>query len=148
VKIVILGIEIAMIVIVIMALVQGKLKLGKTRVVTGTPARLLELIGFLPIPLTLVVSFVVAAAMVLRGGRVDADSFGWTAVRIEAGCAIGCLVLMYGIGAMIARPPAPAVEPDYPEFDPDNADAGPSSRAGTGITDRPKWPAPDDRIRE
>jgi hypothetical protein len=74
----ILGMEIAMFVIGIMALVRGKLKLGKNKEVTGTPARLLGLIGFVPIPLAIVLNIVAIVVLVAGGHRVDPATYGRT----------------------------------------------------------------------
>ena len=56
----ILGIEIALIVVGILALARGRMTLSKTKVVVGAPARLLGLLALTPLPLAFMIGFVYA----------------------------------------------------------------------------------------
>src|SRR5262245_3653486 len=93
----ILGVEIALLIMGIMALSKGKLTLTKQRVVHGQPAQLLGLLACAPLPL----SFLVGMAYARVKGNVTnppTDSVRWTLVGIEAGICLGCLALVYIIG--------------------------------------------------
>jgi len=90
----ILGVEIALIVFGIMALAKGELKIGKTKSVKGGAARLLGLVGLLPIPLALVI---------ILGMKLTQDQ-QTTAILIELGIVVACAVVMFGVGAALATP--------------------------------------------
>lgn len=100
----ILGAEIGLFVMGIIALVKGKLTLSKTRVVYGTPARLLAIIAFLPIPLAFAAGMVYGVVLAAQGREVTPDAVGLTLVGIEVAILVLCVVAMYGIGWAIARP--------------------------------------------
>jgi predicted Zn finger-like uncharacterized protein len=105
----ILGIEIAMFVMGIIAIVKGKLTLAKGKVVYGTPARLIGAIGLLPLPLAflaiIVFAVIVAASDPNFNERAFEQQYRWTAVGIEVGCVLLCLVLFYAIGLRYAESP-------------------------------------------
>jgi hypothetical protein len=63
----ILGAEIGMLIVGIMALVQGRLPLTKTREVRGLPARLLAIVALLPLPLSFVGGLLLGIATVAQG---------------------------------------------------------------------------------
>lgn len=114
----ILGIEIAMIIIGLLALVRGRMTISKSKVVTGAAARLLGLVALTPLPVALAaVGLYVAAA----GGAADPERFvedkRVTITLIEAGVVIGIAILVFGIGAAIGRPPEPARSDDDEEYD-------------------------------
>ena len=67
----ILGAEIGMIVMGIMALVKGQMVLTKKRIVYGAPARFLAIITFLPLPTSFVIATIVAAVSVAKGLGVE-----------------------------------------------------------------------------
>jgi hypothetical protein len=121
----ILGIEIAMLVIGLLALVRGRMTISKSKVVTGAAARLLGLVALTPLPVALAaVGLYVAAA----GGAADPERFvedkRVTITLIEAGVVIGIAILVFGIGAAIGRPPEPARSDD----DEDEEDDRPRKR--------------------
>ena len=101
----ILGAEIGMLVIGIMALIQGKLVLSKTRVVRGTPARLLGAVALLPLPLSLMAGILIGILWVAQGKSPTDATFKGIATGIEAACVLFCLALVYGIGWGIGRDP-------------------------------------------
>src|SRR5215831_8335583 len=104
----ILGIEIAMLIVGILALVRGKLTISKTKVVEGTPARLLGILALTPLP----AAFLAIMAYIASQGPADPEKFAeekkWTLVGIEAAVVIGIAVLVFVIGAAIATDPKKA----------------------------------------
>jgi hypothetical protein len=108
----ILGIEIAMIVVGLLALVRGKMTISKNKVVTGAAARLLGLVALTPLP----VAFAAVALYVAVSGVGDPERFvednKLTIMLIEAGVVIGIAILVFGIGAAIGRPPEEKSEED------------------------------------
>jgi len=101
----ILGIEIALIVLGIMALVKGKIQLSKNRVVQGTPARLLAIVCFAPLPLAFMSGIAYGAYLATQGG--DLESHKWIFIAIEAGVVVACLALLFILGFALATSPAP-----------------------------------------
>jgi hypothetical protein len=89
----ILGLEIGMLVLGILALVKGKLTLSKSLVVEGVAARIAGFIFLLPIPLAFVVGFAIGFNQGLRGKAYDASQFQWTMIGVELACVAGCFVL-------------------------------------------------------
>ena len=107
----ILGAEIGLLVMGIIALVKGKLTLSKTRVVHGTAARLLALIALLPLPLSFAAGLVYGVVVTARGGDVAADSARLTMIGAEVAILVGCIVALYAIGWTLAKPPVVAEAP-------------------------------------
>ena len=97
----ILGIEIAMIVVGILAIVRGKMTVTGNKVVIGTPARLLRALALTPLP----AAFMAILAYVAINAPADPERFAqdkkWTIIGIEAAIVIGIAVLVFGIGAAI-----------------------------------------------
>jgi hypothetical protein len=104
----ILGMEIAMLVIGFLALVRGKMTISATKVVEGMPARLLGLLAMAPLPL----AFLAAIAFVVVQNPADPERFAeenrWTLTGIEAAIVIGTAIVVFGIGAAIGVDPAKA----------------------------------------
>jgi dienelactone hydrolase len=100
----ILGIEIALFILGIIALATGKLTLTKTRVVYGWPARLLGIIGLLPLPLSFGVGVAIGVLLAMRGEPVE--NHRGLFIAIEVGIVFGCVALLYGIGLFFVGPPA------------------------------------------
>ena len=104
----ILGIEIAMLVIGILAIVRGKMTVTGSKVVLGVPARLLGLLALTPLP----VAFVAVFGYIAINQPVDPEQFAqdkkWTIIAIEAVVVISIAVLVFGIGAAIGVSPAEA----------------------------------------
>jgi len=101
----ILGIEIVLLIVGLCALVTGKLTLGKNRVVHGPAARLLGLVAVIPIPLAFLGGLFAGAAM-SGGGQNPLDSSSrWIFTAIEAVLVLVCLIVVFGVGSLIAAPP-------------------------------------------
>ena len=102
----ILGVEIALAIVGLIALFGGKLTISKTKVVRGAPARLLGLLALSPFPL----AFVVVLGYVAANAPADPERFvadnQWTIIGIEAGIVITVAVLVFAIGAAVATNPA------------------------------------------
>jgi hypothetical protein len=103
----ILGAEIALVVLGIYALVKGKLTLTKKKVVYGTPARLLAIIAFLPMPLSLMIGVIYGVVLTVKGQDVTSPGVRLTMIGIEAGVLILCTAALYGLGWQLAKPPEP-----------------------------------------
>jgi hypothetical protein len=136
---VILGAEIGLMVFAIITLVRGKLVLTKNRVVTGVPARLLALIGFLPLPVTLVLGLAIGVFLVGRGQPVDQTRVRIIGAVVELSVIVLCVAAIYGIGLMIAKPPMPErrrrrrLDEDDEETPPEETPPAPARRASTDI---------------
>jgi hypothetical protein len=100
---VILGIEIGMLVMGIIALVTGKLTLSKKKVVYGTPAKLLAIPLLLPIPLAIFLGLVVGVIMGLQGINPTAPSHRWVFALLELGPIALCMGIVYAIGWNLAE---------------------------------------------
>jgi hypothetical protein len=101
----ILGAEIAMIVLGLMAIVTGKMTLSKTKVVFGTPARILGVVAMLPMPLAFITAVPVAIVMGLQGRAVMTNSAKLTFTLIELGIVVACMVIIYAVGGKYAEDP-------------------------------------------
>jgi signal peptidase I len=97
----IIGAEIALFLIGLYALITGRLSSGK-HVVQGWPARVIGIIGIAPVPMTFVVSIVVATLLVTRGRHVTRESFFWTGTAIEGAVVVLCAAAM-GVLARVCR---------------------------------------------
>lgn len=105
----ILGMQIALFVIGIMALIRGRITLSKTRVVVGISARLLGLLALTPFPLSMLAGVVVTMANVddptdpqkVQEWTRDNE---WTLIAIQAGVVIGIGVLIFLIASVVSRP--------------------------------------------
>ncbi len=84
-----LGVETVLIVIGLYALVMGKFA-G----VHGWPARILGLLGLLPIPLSLAVGFGIGMLKRLLGREHHRPMPFWLALSLEACIVIGCVIVM------------------------------------------------------
>ena len=92
----ILGAEIALIVMGVYALITGKLLTSKKSkyVLQGWPARVIGLICLLPIPLAFVTSVVVATIFLTLGKPVNQESFFLVGAGIEIGVLILCVIVV------------------------------------------------------
>jgi hypothetical protein len=88
----ILGLEIAMLIGGIVALVTGKLKLSQRMVTEGVAARLAGAVFLLPLPMAFTIGLVIGFMQATQGRPVD-GGFNWTLVLMEAGVVLVCLVL-------------------------------------------------------
>jgi hypothetical protein len=96
----ILGLEIAMLIMGILAIVRGKVSLTKTLVVEGTAARIVGVIMILPLPLVFGVVILWGIASGARGKQLNENELRTTGMFIEAGITIGCFLLALLIAAM------------------------------------------------
>jgi hypothetical protein len=112
----ILGIEIALLVVGVLALVRGKLPLDKSHAVYGLPARFLGLIALTPLPASFVVVAIYTVLNVPSGDPAAVNQFvadnRLALVGIEAAIAIGVAVIVFGLGRLFAQEArAPTVKP-------------------------------------
>jgi hypothetical protein len=109
----IIGAEVAMLVIGLYALIMGKLPTNKKakHVVRDWPARIIGVICLLPIPLALLVSMAVAALFVAQGRQVTPESFFWVGTAIEGSIVVACVVAV-GVLARVYRTPVEQPQPD------------------------------------
>jgi hypothetical protein len=104
--------EIAMLIMGIVALIRGRFQLTRNRVCEGAGARLAGLIMILPLPLAFTVGFYIGANAVASGKNFDAREWGPKLAMIEAGLIVGCFLL----AALIAL--ATGQEPERDEYRP------------------------------
>ncbi len=92
----IIGAEVALLIIGLYALIKGKLPTSKKakHVVQGRPARVIGIIGLLPLPLSFAVVAVVVAVFIAQGKPVDQESFFWVGTAIEGSIVLACAVTM------------------------------------------------------
>jgi hypothetical protein len=102
----ILGMEIALIVVGLIGLVTGKLPLDKTHSVHGLPARFLGLVALTPIPLS---ALAIAAYLAVNAPATDPAAVNQfvadnqlNMVVIEAAIVIGAAVVVFGLGRLFA----------------------------------------------
>jgi hypothetical protein len=111
----ILGAEIGMLVLGLIALCSGKLTLSKNQVVYGTPARLLGLVALMPLPLSFAVVFAIAFSQSVQGRAADLKSMNGELILIEGCIVVACLATVYGIGWSYVGPPV--ARPVHDEYD-------------------------------
>jgi hypothetical protein len=113
----ILGIEIAMIIIGLLALVRGRMTLTRNKVVVGVPARLLGALALTPLP----VALVAVVGYIAMNAPADPERFAAdnqvTIIIIETAIVIGIAVLVFGIGAAVAVDPVEAERRQRRDYD-------------------------------
>ena len=109
----IFGMEIGLLVAGLIAVVTGKFKLTKRRLVVGAPARIAGLVLMLPLPLALAMAFVIALTEAGPGRRFDAAQWQGTLTLVELGLIAVCVLL--GFGIVLAAPSS--VPRDAPRLD-------------------------------
>src|SRR5687767_10065211 len=114
----ILGAEIALLLMGLYALVTGKLTLGNQRVVYGAPARVLGVVGLLPVPLTICGSVVLSVLLACEGRDPLDPALDWMFIVVEAASVVFCLVVVYSVGAAVAGPPPSRDRFEYAGSDP------------------------------
>src|SRR5262249_30636375 len=97
----ILGLEIALLIMGIIALITGKLTLNRTCVVRGTNARVLGVIALLPLPVAFTI--LLGLAGVYGGRRDELQDLSWMLPLIEAGITIGILVIICIAAALLSE---------------------------------------------
>jgi hypothetical protein len=111
---------IGMAVLGIYSLATGKVKLTRSKVVSGWPARLIGVILLLPFPLTLLVGVAIGAYLVSQGGvgagarpeDIQARMPPWVPF-IGIGMAVLCVIVCVIIGAATGAPPKKERRDDY-----------------------------------
>ncbi len=109
----ILGIEIALIVVAIYGLIKGRLPITRARVVEGTPARLLALLGLVPVPLTLLITMLVLGVKAAKDGHIDEKSAGMTGTIVEVVVVLGTLLIFFALGFTLATEPRQKSSEDW-----------------------------------
>jgi hypothetical protein len=123
--------EIGLLVAGLIALVTGKFRLGKDRVVVGAVARVAGLVLMLPLPLGFAIGFMIGLQQTLQGKQVEAAKWQGTLALLEWGLVGGCALLGFGI-ARAARPDRQQAEA--------GPEAGPADESEDGITAQPPRP--------
>src|SRR5215217_4150589 len=135
----ILGIEIALIILGLMALIRGKFQLSKSKVVVGLPARLLGVLALTPLPVAVLVLGVYTVTQVDPNDPRAVERWGeenkLTLMLIEAGVVIGITILLLVLAAYLGVPAAEANRrlrargaADYDDYEDDRAGRGRSRR--------------------
>src|SRR6202035_1843841 len=108
----ILGAEIGLAVMAIIALIKGKLPLTKNRVVYGWKARVLALFGLMPVPVALAIGTATLMFRTAQGQPVEVEppSLKWIMPLVEVGLIVLCVAAMYGIGWALATAPPPPLK--------------------------------------
>ena len=105
----ILGIEIALIIMGILALVRGKIQMTGSKIVTGIPARFLGLLALTPLPIVLVVAtgYTIMNSMDKTPEQIEqwANDNKMTFVIMEAVIVLGIAAILFTIGFIIGKPP-------------------------------------------
>jgi len=102
----IIGAEVALLIIGLYALFTGKLPTNKKskHTVQGWPARVIGIIGLLPLPLSFVVATGVAMLFVLQGREVTHESFFWVGTAIEGSTVLLCVAAIVIISRVYRTP--------------------------------------------
>jgi hypothetical protein len=93
--------EIGMLIAGIIALITGKLTLTKKKVVLGTPARVVGLIWFIPLPVALLISLMLRPAKT----QEEQNRLVTTILVIEIALILSCFILGLVIGLLNAKNP-------------------------------------------
>jgi hypothetical protein len=105
----IVGVEVALLCIGLYALFTGKLPASQKSeyIIQGLPARVIGLIGLLPIPLSFLVASAVAAWFVAQGKPVTRESFFWVGTAIEGSVLAMCFVAIAVMSRIYRTPVVP-----------------------------------------
>jgi hypothetical protein len=95
--------EVALAVYGLMALVKGRMSLGK-KVVVGTPARVLGLLAMAPLPIAFTAGVIYGAQQAAAGKGQLGNDDTLTLAAIEAGIVIVTALVVFGIAATLAIP--------------------------------------------
>ncbi len=138
-----LVLEILMLVFGIVTMITGKFTLTRSKIVRGTPARIVAGIMLLPLPLALVVGVPIVATILAKRG--DEDKARLIGTIVEASIVLICFIAAMTTAAIYAGPPPKKRRPRRDEED---------EEYKREEDDRPRPPArrvrrpPDDRIQE
>jgi hypothetical protein len=126
----ILGLEIVLLVLGILALVRGRMPFLRNKVVVGAPARLLGLLALSPIPLSLLGIILYAGVPGSANEKEVTNEVLRTVFAIEAGTVITVAVLAFGIAAAVAVTPEEDAEGCELEASPEDSDDEADDRGG------------------
>ena len=106
----IIGAEVALLIMGLYALFAGKLMTNKKAkyVVQGWAARLIGVICLLPIPLSTVICMAVIVILTARGRPVTKESFFWVGTAIEGSILLACFITVLILSRVYRTP----VQPD------------------------------------
>jgi hypothetical protein len=148
--------QIATLIFGILALVNGEFKLTRTRVVGGTPARIIGGILLLPLPMTFGLAVLLGLALAMRGDTIDEKQIQAAGNVLSVGVLVFCLILAIGIAIFTAKPVKPpnpfTFDRDFdgerrPEIEPpDDFEPRPPDSRGPD-SDPPGPSSPDPRFR-
>jgi uncharacterized membrane protein len=113
----IIGAEVAMIVLGLYILFKGKTVPGKNAkyVVQGWPARFMGIIMLMPIPISFSICFVLGVLWTVQGKNVQDPSFRWAATAIELSVLVICFVAIAIISRFYRIPVEVAQQAAEPE---------------------------------
>jgi hypothetical protein len=128
----ILGLEIGMLIVGIIALARGKFSLTKKQVVEGATARVVGFVLILPLPLAFAAGFVISFGQAAQGKQVQLEDLKGTLTMVELGIVAACLIVAVAITLVSAQAPASKRPPDGGSDEADNVDTTPPSFEGGG----------------
>lgn len=103
--------EIGMLIFGIIALVTGKMKLSRDKVVQGPMARFLGAVGIVPLPLAMVVGFLIGFANAPAPGQPMKPEVTMIAAGVEAAIVLVAAAIVFGVGFAIGQPEQQYVQP-------------------------------------
>jgi hypothetical protein len=99
----IFGMKIGLLIGGLIALITGKFRLSKARIVEGAAARAAGLVLMLPLPLGYAIGFAIGLLAVLQGKRLDVAEWRGPLIALDLGVLAACCLLGFGI-ALLASP--------------------------------------------
>jgi hypothetical protein len=114
----ILGMEIGMLVVGLIALCTGKLTLSKKRVVTGGWARGIGVVLLMPLPLAFLAGVAIGFLRATGGLTMPEGEFRILLTTAEAAIAFSCAGLAFALAASRPAGTAPSDGPNHPVADP------------------------------
>ncbi|MBI3860560.1 MAG: hypothetical protein HY290_01545 [Planctomycetia bacterium] len=98
----IIGVEIAMFIMGLIAIFKGHLSLSRTIVVEGIAARLLGLVLLAPVPLVFTVALIWTVVINLNNNGVVQEAPRGQMIALEVGTLVVCGAFVYVFGRMCA----------------------------------------------
>src|SRR5215831_9803459 len=93
----IFGIKIALLIGGLIALITGKFRLSKSRIIEGAAARVAGLVLMVPLPLSYAIGFAIGYLAVLQGKRLDVAQWRGPLIFLDLGILLACCLLGFGI---------------------------------------------------
>jgi len=97
-------------------LITGKMKLSASKVVEGTPARLISLIMLAPFPVSFMIGMAIGIWAAANGQNVG--DLTMPLLIVELVIVVGCAILAFSIAHAIAKPPGYIQPQQFPGFGP------------------------------